>query len=394
MAKRLSLYSLSRGVIRVTLPPRLPSTTALPRARWLSTSSSTAKRAGWSRLKIFCGGTVAGCGVLQYFYGFKDDFYDYRFITKKDPDDLAGFYGSEDFMEIFCVLPFMGTLMMRGGEFDDEGTVHTTGWPGEMLVSMVFSDKEEDTTGDGEPDTTTWFNKRERFKDQLYGFKMWDQVSNFGFRRLPDGTCEVYHHGEYFHGYSPPLSLIVRFVFQVHARWVAWATEHYLNHCYAFTASTDEEETIAEDSKADMPLHLLRTHVWPDFKAIYSGERKEKDSFLVGKEPPSAMKRERNLAEQHMEQIKNDIAADRAHAANRTLPTAEPQGSGDVGSSKIAIMNDPEALVLAEQAAKKRMLSRKISRKATETLTLATEAAKQRQVSRKVTLRQQTAPSQ
>jgi hypothetical protein len=55
-----------------------------------------------------------GCGFGQACFGASDDYYRYSFITDKDPDDLATFYGSEDFMEIFCVLPFMGTLMMQG----------------------------------------------------------------------------------------------------------------------------------------------------------------------------------------------------------------------------------------------------------------------------------------
>ena len=38
--------------------------------------------------------------------------------------------------------------MMRGGTFDDEGTVHTQGMPGTLLVSMVFSDEEDE---DDEP---------------------------------------------------------------------------------------------------------------------------------------------------------------------------------------------------------------------------------------------------
>ena len=52
--------------------------------------------------------------------GIEKNFYEHRFLTDKDPDDLASFYGSEEFMDLFCVLPFMGTLMMRGGTFDDE----------------------------------------------------------------------------------------------------------------------------------------------------------------------------------------------------------------------------------------------------------------------------------
>merc|ERR1712032_1236497 len=56
------------------------------------------------------------------FFGAKEEhWYDYRFITDKDPADLADFYGSEAFMDLFCVVPLMGQLMMRGGTFDDEG---------------------------------------------------------------------------------------------------------------------------------------------------------------------------------------------------------------------------------------------------------------------------------
>ena len=41
---------------------------------------------------------------------------------------------------------------MRGSFFDDEGTVHTWGLPGTLLVSMEFDDREEEIVGaeDGE----------------------------------------------------------------------------------------------------------------------------------------------------------------------------------------------------------------------------------------------------
>jgi hypothetical protein len=44
------------------------------------------------------GATTLACGVGQYYYGYENNFYDYRFICDKDPDDLADFYGSESFM--------------------------------------------------------------------------------------------------------------------------------------------------------------------------------------------------------------------------------------------------------------------------------------------------------
>ena len=93
-----------------------------------------------------------------------------------------------------------------------------------------------------------WFNKRERFHNTLFGYTMWDMVQNFGFRTLEDGTLECYQTGEYFHGNLPIVSQVVMMVFKIHARWLAWSTEHHINH-YAFTANTEEEEEWEELSR-------------------------------------------------------------------------------------------------------------------------------------------------
>lgn len=231
--------------------------------------SAGAKNVKSKLIPIMAGGAVLGTFALQSSVGSEKNYYEYRFTTDKDPDDLAGFYGSEEFMDLFCVVPFVGTLMMRGGEFDDEGGFHTTGIPGTLSVNMVFSDEQDPETGQ-----TQWFNKRERFKDTLGGRTMWDTVMNFGFRKLPNGKVECYHTGEYFKGSAPPVSLAVKLMFQVHARWVAWATEHYLNN-YAFTAETEKEEALEEFARKDMPLHLLKNHLLPDIKAMLLGTKNQ-----------------------------------------------------------------------------------------------------------------------
>ncbi len=94
-------------------------------------------------------------GLLQHYYGDTkpgEHYYHYRFVhdkkwTEDDElcDNLSDFYGGEDLMQIFSVLPFMEKLMMRGGSFDDDGTVHTWGLGGKgaMLVSMDFTEGEE-----------------------------------------------------------------------------------------------------------------------------------------------------------------------------------------------------------------------------------------------------------
>merc|ERR1712176_1350459 len=145
--------------------------------------------------------------------------------------------------------------MMRGGYFDDEGTVHTMGVPGEMLVSMVFSDEADEDT-----EQTKWFNKRERFYDHVNGYTMWDQVTNFGFHTLPDGRLEVYHHGEYFTGYLPGVSLVMKCLFQFQAFWVAYATEYHLNNL-AFKSKTDHDEEMEELSRRNFWWFMARYEV-------------------------------------------------------------------------------------------------------------------------------------
>lgn len=204
-------------------------------------------------------------------------FFDYRFFkAQQNPDDLATFYGGEEFMELFCIFPFVGNLMMRNGYFDEEGNVHTQGFPGTLKVSMVFSSDENEETGE-----TEWFNKRERFRNIFMGWTAWDMVVNFGFRTREDGIVEVYHHGEYFHGNMPIVSQITKLVFQVHARWLAWSTEHHVNH-YAFP-DTEEGEELEEQSRRNMPLFLLRHYAWTDLMAMVFGRESKTPSFLIRK---------------------------------------------------------------------------------------------------------------
>lgn len=195
-------------------------------------------------------------GTLQYALGESDNFFEHRFVTRKKPEDLADFYGTEDFMELFCVFPFMVHLMMRNAEFDDEGTIHAWGLmgPGELEISIQFDEEEIDTNGDGEPDTMSWFNKKENFQDFappfLGGFKLWEMTQNFGYHWRADGTCEVYHQGEHFKGIFP-----VRLLFALHSRYLIWATEKYINSD-AFGA--EDRETDLEEQRQNIPLHVFK----------------------------------------------------------------------------------------------------------------------------------------
>jgi hypothetical protein len=206
-------------------------------------------------MKQICAGGL-GLGAAQYFLGISENFFEHKFVTSKKPEDLADFYGTEDFMEVFCVLPFMVEFMLRGAEFDDNGTIHAWGLlgPGELEVSIDFDEREIDTTGDGEPDTLACFNKKEHFRDIapsfLGGFTLWEMTQNFGYHRLEDGTCEVYHHGEKFNGLFP-----ISLLFQLHSRYVIWATQKYVN---SDAFGTEDRDSDLEEQRHNIPLHVFR----------------------------------------------------------------------------------------------------------------------------------------
>lgn len=193
-----------------------------------------------------------GLGVAQYTLGDASNVFEHKFITSKKPEDLADFYGTEDFMELFCVFPFMVHFMMRNAEFDDEGTIHAWGLlgPGELEISIDFD--EEETEG-----TLSWFNKRESFRDYapafLGGFQLWEMTQNFGYHLKDDGTCEVYHHGEKFNGLFP-----IRLIFDLHSRYVIWATEKYVN---SDAFGMEDTETDLEEQRQNIPLHVFKHFV-------------------------------------------------------------------------------------------------------------------------------------
>jgi hypothetical protein len=201
---------------------------------------------------------LAGAGavvyVLQKQFGKANDFFDHRFTTTKQPEDLVEFFGAEDFMEIFCVFPFVVSFMMRRSTFDDDGVCHAWGitGPGSLEVSIEFQEREEDTDGDGELDTIAWFNKRENFKEvaPFGNILLWEMTQNFGYNRKNDGTCEVYLHGERFEGLFP-----IRFIFQLHSKYVAWATQRYIESKEFGTLDREEE---AEVLRQNIPLYAFK----------------------------------------------------------------------------------------------------------------------------------------
>jgi len=389
-AMRLGSRTMSRAYIHPTTTTA--TTTAVPKIaiRQQSTFSSAlasfrAKPKKDLALGLAGGFLIAG---LHSATGSQSEFYDYRFRTNKTCDDVAEFYGAEDFMELYSVLPLMQELMMRGGEFNEEGDVITAGLPfGTMKVSMVFSEEEKD----GEME---WFNKRERFKNTLFGYTIWDMVTNFGVRKLEDGTVECYHFGEYFHGPMPIIGQAVFIMFSFHARWVAWATEHHLNY-YAFADDEDEEaEKDEELSRKNHPYFLVKHFFLGDLKGTIFGVKHEEEDTLHENSPSFLVKRKSTVTSYEEDdhklpiqraatlmKIHHDIETDKANI-KRTLSLAK-EFDADAGTDETT-----HQVVLARKYTLKPEDTDEDAKKI-GAYSAATDAAKAHHLARKETLQKQ-----
>merc|ERR1712154_468989 len=77
-------------------------------------------------------------------------------------------------------------------------------------------------------------------------------VQNFGYHRRSDGTCEVYHHGEYFKGPFP-----LHIFWLLHAKYVGWATEKFVNSG-KFGAEDEEDQEEEEAQRRIVPLFVMK----------------------------------------------------------------------------------------------------------------------------------------
>jgi hypothetical protein len=205
---------------------------------------------------------------MQHRYGTSDDIFEGKFITKKDPEALSEFYQAEDLLKIIAVHPlffnFVINKVLPDGEAPTEDTALLS--LGETHFSMKFLGMEvsfeiierEEETADGET-TLAAFCRHERFIDWAplladVGIKilLWDQTWNFGFNRLEDGSYEVFHRCEKFHGPWP-----VRLVIFFHQRYVLWACERYINGDAFGTDDIDAQQ----DQMANIPLHVFQDFV-------------------------------------------------------------------------------------------------------------------------------------
>jgi len=303
--------SIGKTVAASGSQQRSLATLAFPQKLWMG-------RRNHHRLAWKTAAGLAMLGAAQYSFGEGTNVFEHKFTTTKKPEDLSDFYGTEDFMEIFSIFPFVVHLMMRGAEFDDEGTIHTHGLlgSGELEVSIDFSEEEIDTTGDGKPDTIAWFNKREHFEDSsklLGGMKLWEMTQNFGYHRLDNGTCEVYHHGEYFKGLFP-----VRLIFQLHAKYVIWATERFIN---SDAFGSEDEEVEAEVIRQNIPAFAFKEFLTGLTRSV---EKAKSETPLADVEK----RKELDTTLQRLSTLRRDMESNKSAAPIRRIRTEVRSTSG------------------------------------------------------------------
>jgi len=240
-----------------------------------------------------------GSTTLQHYFGSSDNFFEGRFTTKKDPDDLAEFYQAEDLLKIIAVIPLFFNLFMNKVDPDTEMptedsmllSVEETHFRVRLFgmeVSFEIIQHEEEIDGETKP---TSFMRHERFIDWVpiladFGYKqlLWDQTWMFGFDRKEDGSIEVYHRGEKFEGPWP-----IRMIVQIHQYYVLWACEKYINGDAFGTEDLDRQQ----EQLACMPLDI--------FKKLVRRIRTEKEKSLrVLKDDP---KSDRETVAKAMEQV-------------------------------------------------------------------------------------------
>eukprot|EP00933_Yihiella_yeosuensis_P034551 TRINITY_DN28021_c0_g1_i1.p1 TRINITY_DN28021_c0_g1~~TRINITY_DN28021_c0_g1_i1.p1 ORF type:complete len:396 (-),score=94.91 TRINITY_DN28021_c0_g1_i1:174-1361(-) len=286
-----------------------------------------------------------GSCTLQHFFGDADDFFYGKFITNKDPDDLAEFYQAEDLLKIIAVHPFLFNLFMNKVDPDvempkketallslDETHFHVRGLGMEVSFEIIQTD--EMINGEEKP---TSFMRHERFVDWVpllndFGYKqlLWDQTWVYGFKRLENGTVEVYHHGQKFKG-PWPIRLIVFF----HQYYVLWGCEKYING----TAFGTEDIDAQQEQLACIPVHVLK-------KFLNDLHAKKQKSLAELKDDPNpdaaaiaktslAVDKLKDLVQRDMESSTVSVARRLGATGSKAAPLAAKVVASDAATQEV-----------------------------------------------------------
>lgn len=137
---------------------------------------------------------------------------------------------------------------------------------------------------------------------------LWDQTWTYGFKRLNDGTYEVYHHGEKFLGPWP-----VRLMVFFHQYYVLWACEKHING----EAFGDEDlMDRAQEELACIPIHA--------FKQFIGGLTEEKKKSLETLKKSGASSEKIAKIEDTLKQLDELAQRNESSLSVAKVPIAKP----------------------------------------------------------------------
>lgn len=297
-------------------------------------------------LPIALAGGYATWVALQDHYGTADNFFEGKFVSNKDPEDIAEFYQAEDLLRIIAIHPIFFDLFMNKVETDVNAPTEETALLSldetrfrvkllGMEVSFEIIEQEEEVDGESR---IVSFIRHERFIDWFplladLGVKvlLWDQTWKYGFETLPDGSIEVYHRCESFTGPWP-----IRLIVLIHQLYVKWACEKYINGESFGTEDLDRQQ----EELACIPLHAVRTFI--------GKLRAEKEKSLEAKRKDVSQDASR-IQEEEVELQRLQSLSERAHTitvARRPLSRSMSSKSG-VKSTKLVVSDAATQEVLA-----------------------------------------------
>jgi len=274
-----------------------------------------------SPIGLITAGTIGATTIASVsYYADSKDFFVYKFRTTKDPDAVVDFYSTEDFLEILGIFPFAIRFVLAGVTWDDKKEQTMNVWES-MQISFDITEKEEIIDG---KEVVTFFNKRERFVNYIPATRIliWDQVQNYGYRRLPDGSLEVSHQGESFYGPWP-----VRLIVSLHALYVIWATEKHINSPI-FGNNTEEGLEAQHHQRSNIPMLVasewLNTVIKGQEAAVKTGKLKRHNTAAA----------EANLAElQKLAKMDVDINLDRRRDGTVKVNVKDPHVQAAIKSA-------------------------------------------------------------
>lgn len=250
----ISVFLVSKGLSAVKRVSRVALGMG---SRAGSQAASSVNPVGLTKAGLLGRGLVAGGGVLGYQLATSGDsdalgdhVYEHKFVTDvPNAEDLAEFYGAEDFMEVFGVFPSAALFFLRMAEFDEEGIAHTYGLPvGTLDIELKFTQEEEEDE-EGEDENIVAFNKMMKWFNQspVSDEPLWNMRHDFGFKEIDEGVYEITHKGSDYNGPS-----FLKWVWWAHSWYAAKATEIYINR----PEFTEEDSHPREKLRQRMIFHV------------------------------------------------------------------------------------------------------------------------------------------